>query len=501
MALPVDLDTQRANFRVVRLTHSQWENSVRQLLRLDAPTGFVDGFTPDPLVNTFSNDQSFLQVGSNLKTDYATAAEALAATVTLTQERLALVASETEPAEFIRSFGRRAFRRTLTTEEEARYLVVYERGVELSAEADFLHGAQLVLEAMLQAPQFLYRTELGDDGAALSGFEIASKLSFALRDTAPDVDWLDRAEQGEFDTEAGVLAAATELLESADAVLQMRSYQTQVLRLARLASIEKTADAAYDPALNASLRTASDLFFDDIFMSGLGVKDIFGATNGYVDAALAQLYGITDVGEGWTQVELGESRRGFFTQLPFLILYSVNLTPDSIHRGAELQNRVLCGKLAAPFTGIDLALRMDGDTNREYIENLTESGECAACHEHYVNPLGFAFENFDGMGQLQTSDNGQPVVTSGEYPFAEGRRAFADATELMQVLESSSQVHECYAKHLGEFLLARRLSTADEDTSALQTLAEDSLAGNSVKQLILNWVKSPLFRTRIGVEG
>jgi hypothetical protein len=499
--LPIDLAAERANYRVVRLTHSQWENSVRQLLGLDAPTGLVDGFTPDALVSTFSNDQTTLQVGSNLQADYAAAAETLAATVTSTQAQLSLVAPETDPTEFVQAFGRRAFRRTLTSEEATRYLALYERGVELSVEADFLHGARLVIEAMLQAPQFLYRSELGDDGAALSGFEIASKLSFALRDTAPDVDWIDRAEQGEFDSEDGVVAAAAELLETPDAVQQMSNYQAQVLHFTRLSSIEKATETDYDPALNASLRTASELFFDDIFTSGRGVNDIFGATQGYVDAALAKLYGISDVADGWTQVDLGDSRRGYFTQLPFLILHSVNLTPDPIHRGAELQTRVLCGKLMAPFTGIDLAPRMESDTNREYIANLTESGECAACHKNYINPLGFAFENFDGMGQLRTSDNGQPVVTSGEYPFVEGSQTFADATELMQLLESSSQAHACYVRNLGEFLLARRLSTSDSDATTLQTLAEGSLAGNSIKQLILEWVKSPLFRTRVGVEG
>jgi hypothetical protein len=71
----------------------------------------------------------------------------------------------------------------------------------------------------------------------------------------------------------------------------------------------------------------------------------------------------------------------------------------------------------------------------------------------------------------------------------------------MQLLESSSQAHACYVRNLGEFLLARRLSTSDSDATTLQTLAEGSLAGNSIKQLILEWVKSPLFRTRVGVEG
>lgn len=500
-ALPIALDSAPANYRVVRLTHSQWENSVRQLLRLDAPTGFADSFTPDPLVSTFDNDEANLEVGSNLEADYAAAAEALATQVTQDAEQLARIEPSTDSTTFVRSFGRRAFRRSLTSDEETRYMDLFDQGVVLSSETNFSSGAALVIEAMLQAPQFLYRTELGDDAAALNGFEVASKLAFALWNTAPDVDWLDRAEQGEFDTEDGVRAVASEALDTTQAVEQMRHYQAQLLHLPRLANIEKAADVEYDSMLNPSLQTTAELFFDNLFTSGLGVKDIFGSTRAYVDPLLAKLYGIEGVTDGWAEVDLGASRPGYFTQLPFLILHSVNLTPDAIHRGAELQDRILCGKLMAPFAGLQLPARMEGDTNRQYIANLTENGECAGCHAAYINPLGFAFENFDGMGQVRETDNGQPVNTEGSYPFTEGTQTFADASELMGILASAAQTHECYVKHLGEFLLARTLSNADEDTTTLKAFAEDSLSGDSIKQLILDWVSSPSFRTRIGAEG
>ena len=97
---------------------------------------------------------------------------------------------------------------------------------------------------------------------------------------------------------------------------------------------------------------------------------------------------------------------------------------------------------------------MPGQTNREMITTLT--GGCGRqCHTYYINPLGFAFENFDGMGRLRSMDNGKPVDTAAAYPFAEGYKQFADAAELMQIMAGSKQAHACYAKKIAGYALQR----------------------------------------------
>ena len=108
-----------------------------------------------------------------------------------------------------------------------------------------------------------------------------------------------------------------------------------------------------------------------------------------------------------------------------------------------------------------------GQTNRERVEAATAS--CAGCHADIVNPLGFAFEGFDGLGRRRDLDNGVAVDTSGSYPFDGGARPFADARELMRILADGTQAHTCYAKMLTGYALQRDVVEADRPL--LQDLA------------------------------
>lgn len=184
-ALPgVALDGTPVRSRVVRLTHAQWEHSVRDVLQLDGDPGFSSSFTGDPPNGSFSNNERALAVTPNLRLDYQRAAEALSERVTRDAAALAKIFPGAEASEFIASFGRRAYRRELTSDEQARYLALFNLGPSVFESGDGrADGAQLVVETMLQSPHFLYRTELADDGAPLSGYELATKLSFLLRNT------------------------------------------------------------------------------------------------------------------------------------------------------------------------------------------------------------------------------------------------------------------------------------------------------------------------------
>jgi hypothetical protein len=113
--------------------------------------------------------------------------------------------------------------------------------------------------------------------------------------------------------------------------------------------------------------------------------------------------------------------------------------------------------------------------------------------------LGFAFENFDAVGQLREVDNGKPVDTASEYAFADGLKAFSGAPELMLLLAESPQAHACYAKHLAEFGLSRDL--AEDDRSLMNQLVSASLTSRStVKQMMLDIVQSPAFSVRGGAQ-
>ncbi|HEX2674579.1 MAG TPA: DUF1585 domain-containing protein, partial [Polyangiaceae bacterium] len=114
------------------------------------------------------------------------------------------------------------------------------------------------------------------------------------------------------------------------------------------------------------------------------------------------------------------------------------------------------------------------------------------CHR-FIDPLGYALENFDGLGRERELDNGVPVDTTGSYPLAEGKVSFADGTELMKLLAGSPQVHTCYSKQVTSYALGRDL--VESDRPMLESLAKVS-GSRSLKEVVLALVRDPAFRTR-----
>jgi hypothetical protein len=226
------------------------------------------------------------------------------------------------------------------------------------------------------------------------------------------------------------------------------------------------------------------------------VKDILTSNVAFASAGMAKLYGTTITGSGMQQITMSPERVGYFSQVPFLALWGVNDDPDSIHRGTKI-NDFLCAVPGSP--GIELPPVppiAENQTNRERYTSLT-AGCGGACHNFIINPIGFAFENFDGVGRLRTTDNGKPVDTAASYPFAEGTKEYKNSTELMQIIASGSQAHQCFAKKVAGYALQRDL--VEEDRPLVQALGKVSLEGNaSVKAVMVALSKENAFRTHVG---
>jgi hypothetical protein len=129
----------------------------------------------------------------------------------------------------------------------------------------------------------------------------------------------------------------------------------------------------------------------------------------------------------------------------------------------------------------------------------TGPGTCGStCHGTYINPIGFAFESFDGLGQYRTEENGLPIDVAAEFEFADGIVEYEGARELSDAIVSSIEAHDCYAKHWLEYALGR--DTAGADLDLIQGLGDRSFEGASIKALIVELVKSDAFRSR-NAEG
>ena len=480
--------------RVQRLTASQWEHAVTDILRFPEPQGLSRGFVPPVPLTYFDNNERVLYVDATNVMDFELGAEAAAAIATGSETTLAALYDGNDPSGFVRTLGRRAFRRPLTEAEESSYGTIFARGEELYG-AGFPQGAALVIRAMLESAHFLYRSELGPAGDPLDGYELASKLSFWLLDTTPSDALLDAAAAGELDDEQGLEAAARAMLDAPAAVEVMRDFHGQLLSFDAYASLDKANVVEFDPAILPELDAASTAFFDRIFQSDLGLREIFTSKDAYIGPGLAPFYGVTAPASGIELFELDASRSGYIMQAPFLMLWADGTASSPIRRGVRLQ-RMLCGMLFTPAAHTPPPPPpSEGQTTREAVTSLTQA--CGViCHATQIDPLGFALENFDGLGRARSEDNGKPVDTSGSYPFAEGVRQFADGTELMSIMADSMQTHTCYSKNVAEYALGRDM--VEDDRPLLEGLGQVS-SSHSLRELALALVRDPAFRSRTEV--
>jgi hypothetical protein len=500
----LDLAGAPKYFRAIRLTNTQWAQAVQTVLNVPT-SGLEQNFeSPISITGTFTNNELGLGVAARNWEDFQSAAETLAAQVTATDTALAKVYTGTDAAGFIATIGRRAYRRPLTTAEKATYMTLYNQGTSLTGtRSAFAKGASLVIRAMLQSPHFVFRTELGPKGAPLNAYEMAAKLSLWLRGTGPDDRTLDLAggTTAKLDTADGAAALATTMLGEATATTVMRQFHGEWLHFASYADISKVNVPTYKESLNVEYQESSYRFFDNVFLQGLGIKDVLTSTTGFYGPGMAALYGVTAPATGsYTQGDLGAKRVGFFSQLPYLTLNGHNEEPSSILRGVTLNHDVLCAVLGPPAIVFpDIPPLEPGQTNRQRIDKLT--GTCGmSCHNDMINPLGFSFEHFDGMGKWRDTENGGLTIdSSGSYTFADGTtKTWTDAAGLMQILASTPQTHTCFAKKLASFGLQRDVVASDMPMLTALTSASMAAATSSEKQMIIQLVRTDAFRTHGG---
>jgi len=492
----LELEGRPEYYRVVRLTHLQWENSVRDVLQLPETTGLSSGFITDPPDGKFSNNERALYVSDTLWDDYRRSAEEIAEMVAGDATALGRLSSPGDSAGFIAGVGERAFRRALTTEETATYTDLWAQGATFFASGDaFADGAHVFLEALLQSPHFLYRIELSAAGARLSGSELATKVSYLLRDTTPDSELMDAAAAGTLDTNDGLVSVVTDMLAEDTAGASLSKFHRELFGLDRYSSILKSASSfpEYDESMNQVFFDADMMFFDRIYTDGFGLREILRSDVAYVNGATAGLYGLTAQGTNLTEVTLDGTRPGFLTRLGFLALNGTLSHPDPIHRGVDINNRLLCAKLEPPAGEIPpLPDPVPGQTNRQRVQAHTGEGFCGNCHNTIINPPGFALESFDALGQERTMDNNQPVDTTGTFTVMDQSMTFSNIGDLTTQLAESPVAHACYVANLAEFALARDLGAGEVALlTGLQTQSQGSDA--SLKDMLLTMLQSSEF--------
>ncbi len=493
--------------RFPRLTHAQWENTVQDLFQLSEPSGLSAAFTPDPQLGRFDNNIARLSTSSGLWRDYQTAAEAIAGRVVSDPELYGkLVGTTTDARELVTSFGLRAFRRPLKDAEVDRYVELFNSAAPVFPTLDpFAAGVRQTIAGMLQSPFFLYRTEMSTSnngiGLPLDNYEMASRLSYLLWNSMPDLELFEAARAGKLMDPDGVREQASRLFDDPRAKAQLRRFHFQAFKVQQYADLDKntTTFPNWRKEIGGMMQEEALRFLDSVVANDGGVYELLTSTKSYVNDDLAKIYGVpgTFGTDDYQEVELDPTQRaGLLTRAGFLAKNATLSESDPIHRGVSINLDIICRTITAP-PNIPDDLVKTGNTTREKVNSITGEGTCGeGCHHSIINPLGFAFENYDALGQWRTMDNGYPVDSADSYAFLDGRTIqFANAVDLSKQLADAPEVHACYTQQLLEFILGRDIQQVDQ--VVVRELAQHSQKDHlSIKELVLDVVTSNTFRVR-----
>ena len=489
-----------------RLTHSQYNNTVRDLLGdVSKP---ADRFPPEDFVNGFRNQIQAQSLSPLLIESYSAAAEKIALSAMRGGDTRGLIGCKPGPAcrtQFVRQFGQKAFRRPLEPAEQKRYEAL------LGSEADFVKGAQLVIEAMLQSSNVLFRLEETSE-PKWRPYATASRLSYALWDSMPDAQLFAAAEKGDLSTPRGVQQQVRRMLDHPRARQALNEFVTQWLRFDRIltASKDRRRYPQFTRETAVAMTEEARLFVSDLVWNDRNFMELFTAPYGFINSELATVYQVAAPAQEFGRVEFPASseRAGILGQALFLAITAKPEESSPTARGLFVREQFLCQHVPDPPAGVNTNLppfsANKPQTNRDRLsEHVTNPG-CASCHS-LIDPIGFGLEKFDAVGTRRdkfTFSGGRPRqggekgskaweldIDAGGFVAGVPNSQFSSPAQLGAVLARSAQCQECIAKQYFRYTAGRTETAADRPV--IRKMTEDFRRSQfRFKELILSLMLS-----------
>ena len=444
-----------------------------------------------------------------------------------------------------RPLATRAFRRPATDLEVSRLAGLVESVV--SGGRTYEQGIQVGMQAVLCSPHFLFRVERDPDDArpgepaGLNDYELASRLSYFLWSSMPDDELMRLAGGGRLSDDAVLAAQVDRMLDDPKAAALVDGFFAQWLNLRMLSEFNpdgRKFTPLWNETLKASMRRETELLCREIVTADLPVSTFLTADFTFVNPRLAEYYGVPWDGktgdameefyagglpgyirkdgrklkkerrrrafpfpnEGeFRRVDLPANRRGVLTHGSILALTSNPTGTSPVKRGKWILDNVLGTPPPPPPPDVP-ALEATQEANhdlslREALAKHREDPGCASCHA-VMDPLGFAFENFDAVGQYRTKDGRFDIDAAGELPDG---GTFDGAVELTDLLAGrSDEFLSHFSRQLMTYALGRGLEWYDRCSVDAVTAA----AGPDAKfrALVKGVVLSDPFRKRRAAE-
>ena len=318
---------------------------------------------------------------------------------------------------FSHQFAKRAFRRPLDAEQQRFFI-----DSRFAGRKPITDSVKEVVLLTLKSPRFLY-PDLGQ----ADDYSVATRLALGLWDSMPDDELLRAAAAGRLNTPDEARQQALRMLRDSRSRAKLRDTFHHWLGIDHAEEIAKDTEQYpnYDKSLEADLRTSLNIFLDNIVWrtAGADFRKLLNSRHLPFNERLARFYGAQRVKH---HGEFGPSffdheRAGLLTHPYLLALYSYHNATSPIHRGVFITRHVLGRSLKPPSEAVvfkDEAFAPDM-TMREKVTQLTKADACMTCHG-IINPLGFALEQFDGIGRLRDTEKGRPINTISDYLSADG---------------------------------------------------------------------------------
>jgi len=408
--------------------------------------------------------------------------------------------------QIIANLAERAFRRPLTDEDMQGLVAFYE---DSRRNNDFESGIKEAVSAILVSPHFIYRAEAGAEAGntvELSGLELASRLSFFLWSTLPDEELLTLANDGELAKPAVLKAQIERMLADDRAKTLVEDFAFQWLDLAKMDEINpngrkfRYASRFLDP--RPLFKEELSLFIDSVLRSDQSVVRLLDADYTYLNERLAMHYGIENVkGDRFRKVELEQDyRKGLLGKGAVLMLTANPNRTSPVIRGGWVLDKIMGSPPPPPPPGVDTNLgQKPGQapkTLRELLEQHRKNPTCFACHG-IMDPLGFALENFNTVGQYETFDRDTLTLldASGVLPDGTVIKKPEDLTRAL--VSKPDQFVQSLTERLMTYALGREVTYLDMPTvrRVVKAAEKDDYRFAS---LVYNVISTDAFRKRDG---
>ncbi|MEZ4458541.1 MAG: DUF1592 domain-containing protein [bacterium] len=502
---------QHADPTMRRLTSTEYRNTVQDVLG----AGYMvpESLPPDAATNGWTSiAMSSITVSPSGVDQYEAAGFELAEHVigTPTLRNAIVPCADGNPLDLacmrqmVENIGPKLWRRPMTEMEVNAY--AQPGAIAAQTLGSFDEGAKFALAGLLQSPNFLYRIEYGEPDPErpglrkLTGYEVASKLSYLIWGTVPSEYTLQLARDGKLSTPEQIRDEAERMLAAQQAREHMGDFWDEYLELTHLETQVKDSFVYPDftPGLASEMRQETLKFMEYlVFDERADMREMFTSRTTFVNPRLAEIYRLPaelTPARDFEQIEMpvDAHRQGILGHASILTVQSHAVATSPTYRGKFIKTALLCDPPPPPPPSV-VAVLPEPDPNageqtlRQRLEGYFSEPSCGACHQ-LTDVIGFSLESFNAIGGYRELDNGLPIDTTGNY----NGTAFDDMKGFTDILAQDPEAMSCMARRTYRHVMGHVEDEKDEPL-VQEIEAKFVASGYRFKELMLDIVGSEAF--------